>query len=125
MPFMQTPKHGLAGAAGIRLKGYTVSSIVGSQPYAISQPGNMRKFAGLNLYKSPSGLFTDQVISLIINSDTVLDTITAQEINPETHLNGSMIFFPIDRDLFGNDSIQFNVTATAVLPMYLVIYYYP
>lgn len=114
------------GAVGINWKGYTVNAIAGTQTYTISQPGNMGQLIGCALWATNTPISTE-VVSLTINSNQVLDTITARAISPQTdnHTNNSMPFFPLYRKLSGNDDIKFTVTGTAVIQLQLVLYFLP
>lgn len=125
LPFYPANPNPMSGAGGVRLKGYGVNSINGTQRYQLQQPGNMKLFAGLNVYKDPAGDYTDQTITLLINSDTVLDQISIQELDPTLRLNGGFPFIPVNRKIEGADDMAFTVTSTAVLTLYMVVYYYP
>jgi hypothetical protein len=116
------------GAIGIVWKGYTVNAIAGTQTYTISQPGNMGQLVGLTIYATTSGsAITSETVSMTINSNQVLDTITARAVSPQTnnHVNNSMPFFPLYRQLSGNDDIKFTVNGSAGLNLQLVLYFLP
>jgi hypothetical protein len=98
------------GAKGIRLKGYNVTSQVGTVTTTITQPGNMRNLIGLNVYQDTA--FTIETISLTINSERVLDNISAKDICPENHQIGDPVI-RISRPLTGNDDIKLEYTANA------------
>ena len=103
-------KPKMTGAKGIRLKGYNITSQVGTTTTTITQPGNMRNLIGLNVYQNPA--FTTETISLTINSEKVLDNIAAKDICPETHQIGDPVI-RISRELMGNDDIKLEYTASA------------
>lgn len=116
------------GAIGIVWKGYTVNGIAGTQTYTISQPGNMGQLIGCALWSTASGAaITSETVSLTINSNQVLDTITARSISPQTdnHTNNAMPFFPLYRKLSGNDDIKFSVNAPSAINLQLVLYFLP
>jgi len=116
------------GAIGIVWKGYTVNAIAGTQTYTISQPGNMGQLVGATLYATTAGsAISTETVSLTINSNQVLDTISARSISPQTnnHVNNAMPFFPLYRKLSGNDDIKFTVTGAASLNLQLVLYFLP
>lgn len=96
------------GAKGIRLKGYNITSQVGTVTTTITQPGNMRNLIGLNVYQDVS--FTTETISLTINSEKVLDNISAKDINPPSHQIGDPVI-RISRELLGNDDIKLEFTS--------------
>ena len=96
------------GAKGIRLKGYNVTTVVGTQTTTVTQPGNMRNLIGLNVYQNTA--FTTETISLTINSEKVLDNIAAKDICPENHQIGDPVI-RISRELQGNDDIKLEVTS--------------
>jgi autotransporter adhesin len=96
------------GAKGIRLKGYNVSSQVGTVTTTITQPGNMRNLIGLNVYQDVA--FTSETISLTINSERVLDNVAAKDICPETHQVSDPVI-RISRPLTGNDDIKLEFTS--------------
>jgi len=64
---------------------------------------------------------------MTINSNQVLDTISARAISPQTdnHVNNAMPFFPLYRQLSGNDDIKFTVNGSATLNLQLVLYFLP
>ena len=116
------------GAVGINWKGYTVNAIAGTQTYTISQPGNMGQLIGATLFATATGTaVTNEIVSLTINSNQVLDSIPARAICPQTdsHVNNSMPFFPLYRKLSGNDDIKFTVTGNGTLNLQLVLYFLP
>ena len=116
------------GAIGIVWKGYTVNAIAGTQTYTISQPGNMGQLVGATLYATTAGsAISTETVSLTINSNQVLDTISARSISPQTnnHVNNAMPFFPLYRKLSGNDDIKFTVNGSATLNLQLVLYFLP
>lgn len=98
----------MTGAKGIRLKGYNVTTIVGTQTTTVTQPGNMRNLIGLNVYQNVA--FTTETISLTINSEKVLDNIAAKDICPEEHQIGDPVI-RISRELMGNDDIKLEITS--------------
>lgn len=98
------------GAKGLRLKGYNITTIVGTQVTTITQPGNMRNLIGLNIYQNVA--FTTETISLTINSEKVLDNISAKDICPEEHIISDPVI-RISRILTGNDDIKLEVTSAA------------
>ena len=109
-------------------KGYSVNAIAGTQTYTISQPGNMGQLIGCTIFATASGAaITTETVSLTINSNQVLDNITARSISPQTnnHVNNAMPFFPLYRQLSGNDDIKFSVTGNASLNLNLVLYFLP
>jgi hypothetical protein len=111
------------GAKGIRLKGYNVTSQVGTVTTTITQPGNMRNLIGLNVYQGTA--FTTETISLTINSEKVLDNIAAKDICPETHQVSDPVI-RISRELTGNDDIKLEFTsATANNTMNATFYFSP
>jgi len=116
------------GAIGIVWKGYTVNAIAGTQTYTISQPGNMGQLVGMTIFATTSGsAITTETVSMTINSNQVLDTISARAISPQTnnHVNNAMPFFPLYRQLSGNDDIKFTVNGSAGLNLQLVLYFLP
>jgi len=116
------------GAIGIVWKGYTVNAIAGTQTYTISQPGNMGQLVGVTIFATATGSeITTETVSLTINSNQVLDTISARAISPQTnnHTNNAMPFFPLYRKLSGNDDIKFSVSGSATLSLQLVLYFLP
>ena len=96
------------GAKGIRLKGYNITSQVGTVTTTITQPGNMRNLIGLNIYQDAD--FTTETISLTINSEKVLDNISAKDINPLNHQVSDPVI-RISRELTGNDDIKLEFTS--------------
>jgi hypothetical protein len=96
------------GAKGIRLKGYNITSQVGTVTTTITQPGNMRNLIGLNVYQDAA--FTTETISLTINSEKVLDNISAKDINPQNHQVSDPVI-RISRELTGNDDIKLEFTS--------------
>lgn len=100
----------MTGAKGIRLKGYNIVSVIGTSTTTITQPGNMRNLIGLNVYQDVA--FTTETISLTINSEKVLDNISAKDICPETHQIGDPVI-RISRELTGNDDIKLEYTSPA------------
>jgi hypothetical protein len=98
------------GAKGIRLKGYNVTSQVGTTTTTITQPGNMRNLIGLNVYQDVA--FTTETISLTINSEKVLDNIAAKDINPQSHQVSDPVI-RLSRELTGNDDIKLEYTSAA------------
>jgi hypothetical protein len=116
------------GAIGIVWKGYTVNAIAGTQTYTISQPGNMGQLVGATLFATTAGSsITTETVSLTINSNQVLDTISGRSISPQTnnHVNNAMPFFPLYRKLSGNDDIKFTVNGSGSLNLQLVLYFLP
>jgi len=116
------------GAVGIVWKGYSVNAIAGTQTYTISQPGNMGQLVGCTIYATASGAaITTETVSLTINSNQVIDNIPARAISPQTnnHVNNAMPFFPLYRQLSGNDDIKFTVTGSGSLTLNLVLYFLP
>jgi len=102
------PAKPQVGALGIRLKGFNITTQVGTVTQTITQPGNMRNLIGLNIYKGTA--FTTETISLTINSEKVLDNIAAKDICPEQHIIADPVI-RISRPLTGNDDIRFEVTS--------------
>lgn len=98
------------GAKGVRLKGYNITSQVGTVTTTISQPGNMKNLIGLNVYQNTA--FTTETISLTINSEKVLDNISAKDICPDNHQIGDPVI-RISRELTGNDDIKLEFTSGA------------
>jgi hypothetical protein len=98
------------GAKGIRLKGYNITSVIGTVTTTITQPGNMRNLIGLNVYQTAG--FTDETISLTINSEKVLDNISAKDICPENHQISDPVI-RISRELTGNDDIKLEFTSSS------------
>jgi hypothetical protein len=96
------------GAKGIRLKGYNITSQIGTVTTTITQPGNMRNLIGLNVYQNVA--FTDETVSLTINSEKVLDNIAAKDLCPETHQVSDPVI-RISRELLGNDDIKLEFTS--------------
>ena len=96
------------GAKGIRLKGFNITTQVGTVTQTITQPGNMRNLIGINVYKNTA--FTNETISLTINSERVLDNIAAKDICPENHQVSDPVI-RISRPLTGNDDIKLEVTS--------------
>ena len=96
------------GAKGIRLKGYNLTSIVGTVTQTITQPGNMRNLIGLNIYQNTA--FTTETVSLTINSEKVLDNIAAKDLCPENHMISDPVI-RISRPLTGNDDIKLEFTS--------------
>jgi hypothetical protein len=116
------------GAIGIVWKGYSVNAIAGTQTYTISQPGNMGQLVGATIFATAAGsAISTETVSLTINSNQVLDNISARSISPQTnnHVNNAMPFFPLYRQLSGNDDIKFSVTGSASLTLNLVLYFLP
>jgi hypothetical protein len=111
------------GAKGIRLKGYNVTSQVGTVTTTITQPGNMRNLIGLNVYQNYA--FSTETISLTINSERVLDNISAKDICPENHQIGDPVI-RISRPLTGNDDIKLEFTSgTAANILNATFYFSP
>jgi len=102
-------KSPMVGAKGIRLKGYNVTSQVGTVTTTITQPGNMRNLIGLNVYQDTA--FTTETISLTINSEKVLDNVAAKDLCPETHQVSDPVI-RISRELMGNDDIKLEFTSS-------------
>lgn len=98
------------GAKGIRLKGYNITSQIGTVTTTITQPGNMRNLIGLNVYTNAAGGFTSETISLTINSEKVLDNIAAKDIAPENHFISDPVI-RLSRPLTGNDDIKLEFTS--------------
>jgi len=96
------------GAKGVRLKGYNVTSQVGTVTTTITQPGNMKNLIGLNVYQDAA--FTTETISLTINSEKVLDNIAAKDINPQSHQVSDPVI-RLSRPLTGNDDIKLEFTS--------------
>jgi hypothetical protein len=118
------------GTVGIVYKGYDVNSQIGTRTIPLQQPGNQRKLVGCALFATdPAAPITTERVSLIINSNQVLDNIPALAICPQGltgHANNGMPFFVLNRALQGGqDEIQFTVTGTAVKTIQLVLYYSP
>jgi hypothetical protein len=101
-------KSPMVGAKGIRLKGYNITSQVGTVTTTITQPGNMRNLIGLNVYQDVA--FTTETISLTINSEKVLDNVSAKDLCPETHQVSDPVI-RISRELMGNDDIKLEFTS--------------
>lgn len=99
------------GAKGIRLKGYNIVSVVGTATTTITQPGNMRNLIGLNLYSDAGGGFTTETISLTINSEKVLDNVSAKDIAPENHFISDPVI-RLSRPLTGNDDIKLEINSS-------------
>ena len=123
LPLYVPNPNPMTGAGGIRMKGYSTNAINGKQNYSIFQPGNMSRLAGINLYSDTP--LTSETVTLLVNSDTVLDNIVAKEISPIDHPTNGMVFFPIDRAIGGRDEIIFTVQANAANVINIVLYYYP
>jgi hypothetical protein len=120
------PAPKLAGAAGLRLKGYSVNSINGTVPYTLTQPGNMRLLLGVALYQVLAASTFDNVFcTLVVNADQVFEQIPGSSINPATNPNGNTVYFPVVRKLTGNDNIQFTIVNTATVSYQLVLWYLP
>jgi hypothetical protein len=96
------------GAKGVRLKGYNITTQVGTVTTTITQPGNMKNLIGLNVYQDAA--FTTETISLTINSEKVLDNIAAKDINPQSHQVSDPVI-RISRELTGNDDIKLELTS--------------
>ena len=107
-----SPAKPQTGAKGIRLKGYNITSQIGTVTNTITQPGNMRNLIGLNVYINTVGGFTDETISLTINSEKVLDNIAAKDINPQNHQISDPVI-RISRELTGNDDIKLEFTSAS------------
>jgi hypothetical protein len=103
-----SPARPQVGAKGIRLKGYNITSQIGTVTTTITQPGNMRNLIGLNVYQNVA--FTDETVSLTINSEKVLDNIAAKDLCPETHQVSDPVI-RISRELQGNDDIKLEFTS--------------
>ena len=98
------------GARGVRLKGFNITSQIGTVTQTITQPGNMRNLIGLNLYQNVA--FTNETITLTINSEKVLDNVAAKDICPETHQVSDPVI-RLSRILTGNDDIKLEFTSSA------------
>jgi hypothetical protein len=123
---LNRPAPRLAGAAGIRLKGYGTNSVNGTAPYTLTQPGNMRRLLGVALYPVLAATNFDNVFcTLVVNADQVFEQIPGSSINPASNPNGNTVYFPINRLLTGNDNIQFTIAATASAAYQLVVWYLP
>jgi hypothetical protein len=122
----RTNKKPMVGAKGIRIKGYTVQTITGTLQRVINQPGNMRNLIGLNAYVLGSGSFTDETISLNINSELVLDNISIKDQAPADHIISDPVI-RINRALTGNDDIKLEVNSQGVggVNINLVFYFSP
>ena len=70
----------------------------------------MRNLIGLNVYQNIA--FTDETVSLTINSEKVLDNIAAKDLCPETHQVSDPVI-RISRELMGNDDIKLEFTSGA------------
>jgi hypothetical protein len=68
----------------------------------------MRNLIGLNVYQNVA--FTDETVSLTINSEKVLDNIAAKDLCPETHQVSDPVI-RISRELLGNDDIKLEFTS--------------
>lgn len=114
------------GAKGIRIKGYTVTTVTGTIERVISQPGNMRNLIGVNVYILGSGSFTDETISLNINSELVLDNISAKDQSPANHTISDPVI-RLNRQLTGNDDIKVLINSQGVggVVINLVFYFSP
>jgi len=115
------------GAKGIRIKGYNVTTITGTIERVISQPGNMRNLIGLNVYVlTTGGVLTDETISLNINSELVLDNISAKDQAPQFHQIANPVI-RLNRQLTGNDDIKVLINSQGVggILLNLVFYYSP
>lgn len=115
------------GAAGLKWKGYSTNAVNGTQPYTLSQPGNMKRLLGVSIFGLPAAP-TNETCSLIINADLTLDSVPLLSICPQGplgHTNNAMPFFPIFRELKGNDDIRFTVTGTAAQNFILILYFMP
>jgi hypothetical protein len=117
----------LAGAVGLRLKGYGTNSTNGTAPYTLAQPGNMRLLLGCALYPivANPATFDNMFVSLVVNADQVFDNIPAAAINPALNPNGNTVYFPIVRKLNGNDNIVFTVQGVASFALQLVLWFRP
>jgi hypothetical protein len=82
--------------------------MVGTVTSTITQPGNMRNLIGLNVYQDVA--FTTETISLTINSEKVLDNVSAKDLCPETHQVSDPVI-RISRELMGNDDIKLEYTS--------------
>jgi hypothetical protein len=116
----------MVGAKGIRIKGYTVQTITGTLQRPINQPGNMRNLIGLNAYILGAGAFTDETISLNINSELVLDNISIKDQAPENHFISDPVI-RLNRALTGNDDIKLEINSQGVggVNINLVFYFSP
>lgn len=114
------------GAKGIRIKGYTVTTVTGTIERVISQPGNMRNLIGVNVYILGSGSLTDETISLNINSELVLDNISAKDQAPSDHFISDPVI-RLNRQLTGNDDIKVLINSQGVggVVINLVFYFSP
>jgi hypothetical protein len=118
----------LSGAAGVRLKGYNINSVAGVVETTINQPGNMRALLGVALYPTLNpalNLFNGTYVTLNINSELVFDAIPALAIYPLANPQGNIFYFPVFRNLMGNDSILFTMQSTSSNPYSLVVYFRP
>jgi len=109
------------GAKGVRLKGYNITTQVGTVTTTITQPGNMRNLIGLNVYQDVP--FTTETISLTINSEKVLDNIAAKDINPQSHQVSDPVI-RISRELTGNDDIKLELNSTVGGSIFNATFYF-
>jgi hypothetical protein len=88
----------------------------------------MGQLIGCAIWATAAGAaISTETVSLTINSNQVLDNITARSISPQdnNHVNNAMPFFPLYRKLSGNDDIKFSVTGAGNLTLNLVLYFLP
>jgi len=76
-------------------------------PVTISLTASGKFLLGISIVPVGTGDISDTQISFIVNNNNLLNTVAAQNLNPN-FVQGDMEFFPLPQPLQGNDTIQAN-----------------
>lgn len=118
---------GTLGAKGLFFRSVSLVTATGSNTVNITNPGNARTLVGINFWNTNNAQpFSDETISLTVNSETLLQQNSIKEFSPADHVIAKPVI-EINRPLKGTDEIQLSISTQGAggVPLNATIYYLP
>lgn len=109
----------------IYFKGYTVGMGAGNNPNAgpIDLGGKARRLFGVTIFVQRSLIAEDDIFSLTLNQEVIIDKCIWRAFNPEATGNDKQQqFFPIPRPLSGKDDVVLSWTAGTAKNVFFIFY---
>ena len=106
-------------------KGFTVNAIANQ---TVEQPlqlgGSPRKFWGIIIFVPTANVNDDDVISLSVNEEIIIDKVNWKTYSPASSGNTFKPgeYYTLKRALSGNDSVLFTIKSINTHPVYITTY---
>jgi hypothetical protein len=109
----------------IYLKGFSLGALNGQNPDLgpIALGGTARWLWGLQMWVTNANLANDDVFSLVINNETLIDGVLWKAFSPSNSAGMSRSqYFPLPRPLYGSDAVRLSWTAVGAKTVYPIFY---